>query len=138
MHTADGDGDGLLIVVRSAFNLDDLRRLVWLVSDHVYALIFDFLLRVNVINGDSLALVRSLYVFFQERLVAEASITVSALRDFEVDFVVSTQRGLVAEGHEAGVALVRLVGAMDKCVFLQRRTISEFLTAELWRGSEFN
>lgn len=82
---------------------------------------------------DLAALVRRLQMLLEERLVAETSIAELALRDFQVNLVVSTERRLVAERHEAGDALVGLRRAVHQRVLLERRFVAEFLAAKFYK-----
>jgi hypothetical protein len=88
---------------------------VVLVSDDVDALLTFYLFFGYLDDGvHALILVSRLQMLLQEGLVSKAAIAVHALGHFQVNLVVPAKRRLVAEGHEACRALMRLVGAVNE------------------------
>jgi hypothetical protein len=110
-------------------------RLFRLVDD-VNAVVLLLFLWQDVVDGDVLAVVCRQQMLLQERLVAEALLAVNALGDFEVDFVVATEGGFVAEGHEADVALIWLGGAVDEEMLLKGGAVRELFSAKLCEGGK--
>lgn len=118
-------------------NLNHLWRLMF-VSDYINALVsLDFFFSDKVFKKFRVFVSRQ-QMLLQKRLVAETSIAVSALRHFQVNLIVATERRFMTKGHKAGAALMSLSRVVNERVLLESCSIAEFFPTKFYDESKVN
>lgn len=134
MNIADGDRNRLLWVIMRRRVINDLvnhlRLMFVLVLNYTYTLFLSFCLGNNVIYCNVLTDVSRQKVLFEERFISKALFAMHTFSDFQMNFVVSTERWFMSKRHETSGTLIGFGCWVHECVLLKGRSVWKLFAAK--------